>query len=366
MKKGRSYFLNTIDFYIIKKVLSTFLMSVLLIDVVIIIIDLSMKIDDFIDRQAPIGALLTDYYLNLAPFYTNQFGHLFFFISIVFVTSRLTSRCEIISILSSGISFHRLLRPFIVSAVLVGMVMLYLSNFLIPQLNVQRYDFEQKYYRNKYVNFQNDIHVQSAPNVQVYVQRFDAETNTGYYLVIENFNKNKIEKRICAETARYDSVQSVWVLENYNVRTIEDKHENLQEGGVLRVNLGLTPLDFNMKLFKVDALDYFELDKAIERETMKGSDAVSALLLEKYQRIFNPLAYIILTIIGVTLSCKKKRGGMGANLALGIALAFVLILLMKIMVSSSTNSTLPPILGVTIPLILFSFVAAFLIKKAPK
>ena len=366
MKKGKSYFLNTIDWYIIKKVLATFLVSILLIDLVIIIIDLSFKIDDFIDHQAPFKAIIFDYYLNLAPFYTNQFGHLFFFISIVFVTSRLTTRSEIISILAAGISFRRLLRPYIVSAIFVGVIMLYLSNFLIPQLNVKRYDFEQNYYRNKYTNFQNNIHIQNASNKQVYVQRYDNETNTGYLFSEETFKDKKIIQKITAEEAKYDSISNDWLLINYTIRTIDNKKENLERGSTTKLHTGLKPLDFNTKLFKVDVLDFNELNKTIDRETMKGSNKVAELLIEKYQRLFNPIAFIILTIIGVTLSCKKKRGGMGANLALGIALAFVLILLMKVMVASATNGNLPPILGVTIPLIIFSFIAVFLIKKAPK
>lgn len=366
MKKGRSYFLNTIDWYIIKKVLSTFLVSILLIDLVIIIIDLSFKIDDFIDHNAPLRAIILDYYLNLAPFYTNQFGHLFFFISIVFVTSRLTTRSEIISILAAGISFRRLLRPYIVSAVFVGIVMLYLSNFLIPQMNVKRYDFEQAYYRNKYTNFQSNIHIQSDKNKQVYVQSYDNETNIGRFFTEETFKDKTIVKKITAEEAKYDSLSDNWVLTNYTVRTINGKEENMERGSVMKIHTGLKPLDFNAKLFKVDVLDFYELNKTIDRETMKGSNVVSELLIEKYQRLLNPFAFIILTIIGVTLSCKKKRGGMGANLALGIALAFTLILLMKVMVASATNGNLLPILGVTIPLIIFSFIAVFLIKKAPK
>ncbi len=362
----KSHFLNTIDWYVIKKVLATFLVSIVLIDIVIIIIDLSFKIDDFIDRQAPLKAVLIDYYLNLAPFYTNQFGHLFFFISIVFVTSRLTMRSEIVAILASGVSFKRLLRPYIVSAVFVGVIMLYLSNFLIPQLNVVRYQFEQTYYRNKYTNFQNNIHIQSAKNKQVYVRSYDNETNVGYFFCEETFNKNTITKKITAEQTKYDSLQNNWILYNYTVRDIEGKHENMRKGYTMRIETGLKPLDFNAKLFKTDVLDFFQLNKAIERERMKGSKTVADLLIEKYQRLFNPIAFIILTVIGVSLSCKKKRGGMGANLALAIALAFILIMLMKIMVASSTNGNLPPIWGVLLPLLLFGLIALFLIKKAPK
>ena len=366
MKKGKSYFLNRLDWYIIKKVLSSFLVSILLIDLIIIIMDLSFKLDDFIDKHAPVKGLIFDYYLNLAPYFTNKFGHLFFFISIVFVTSRLTARSEIVSVLAAGISFQRLLRPFIVSAVFVGIIMLYLSNFLIPQLNVTRYEFERIYYRNRYVNVQDNIHVQNAADKQAYIKTYDAENGVGYLFTQEVFKGNELVEKITAQSVKYDSMTKDWVLFDYTIRTVNAKNESLQRGSSMRLDLGLTPLDFNMKLFKVDVLDFFQLNKTIERETMKGSSKVPELLIEKYQRLFNPFAYIILTIIGVTLSCKKKRGGMGANLALAIGLAFVLILMMKVMIASATNGNLSPVLGVSIPLIIFSVVAFILIKKAPK
>ncbi|MBQ9254836.1 MAG: LptF/LptG family permease [Bacteroidales bacterium] len=366
MKKGRTYFLNRLDWYIIGKILATFAIAIILIILIIIIIDLGQKIDDFIDHKAPIKAVIFDYYLYTAPYYVNTFGHLFFFISVVFVTSRLTARSEIISILSAGISFGRMLRPFIFSAVVVGVFGLYLSNFLIPQFNVKKYEFERLYYRNTYVNMQFNIHIQNAPNKQVYVQRFDNATNSGVLFTQETFNKNKVVEKITANIIRYDSVSKMWIMDDYSIRTINGKNEKLAKGYNDTIDIHLTPKDFNMKLFKVDVLDFQQLNKTITRERMKGTNKVTDLLLEKYTRLLNPLAYIILTLIGVSLSCKKKRGGMGLNLASGIGLAFALILVMKITATSATNGNMNPLLSVALPLILFSFVAGWLIIKAPK
>lgn len=366
MKKGKSYFLNRLDWYIIGKILSTFVVAILLIVLIIVIIDLSQKIDDFIDHRAPLKAIVFDYYLNLAPFYVNTLGHLFFFISIVYVTSRLTSRCEIVSILASGISFRRMLRPFIFSSIIVGLFGLYLANFLIPQLNVKKYDFEAKYYRNTYVNLQYNIHIQNAKDKQVYVQRFDNVTSCGFLFTQETFKGNKIVEKITANTITYDSVKDNWMMRDYTIRTIDGKKESLTKGFEMPIDVKLRPLDFNMKLFKVDVLDFNGINKTIERERMKGTNKVPNLMLEKYQRLLNPIAYIILTVIGVTLSCKKKRGGMGLNLASGIGLAFSLILVMKVTATWATNGNMPPLLSVVIPLILYTIIAIWLLIKAPK
>ena len=366
MKTGKSHFLNRLDWYIIGKILSTFFVAIILIVLIIVIFDLSQKIDDFIDKEAPLKAIIFDYYLNVAPFYVNTFGHLFFFISIVYVTSRLTARCEIISILASGVSFMRLLRPFIVSAIVVGILGLYLANFLIPQLNVKKYAFEAQYYRNAYVNLQNNIHIQNAPNKQVYVQRFDNAQNTGIMFNQETFEGNKIVEKVSSDNIVYDAKRNIWIMNGYTKRTINGKQEKLIRGEQDTIDIYLTPKDFNMKLFKVDVLDFNQLNASIERERMKGTDKVTNLLLEKYQRLLNPIAFIILTIIGVTLSCKKKRGGMGLNLATGIGLAFALILVMKITATSATNGNMPPLVSVIIPLAIFSVIAVFLLIKAPK
>ncbi|MCH3923430.1 MAG: LptF/LptG family permease [Bacteroidales bacterium] len=359
-------FLTTLDYYIIKKIIATFFVAIALIILIVIIFDLGEKIDDFIDHKAPLKAIIFDYYCNFIPSFVNLFGHLFFFIAIVFVTSRLTARSEIISILCSGISFKRLLRPYLISAIFIGLINLYFSNYLIPYVNIGKSKFEQQYYRNPYNNQLYNIHIQSSPNNQLYVQRYDNNTKTGYLFSWEVFKGNNVIKKITAETITYDSLSNQWELVNYSVRTIDKDKESLERGVNTKMDIHAMPNDFNLNVINMDILNFNQLNQAIAREELKGTNMVSTLLVEKYQRLFNPLAYIVLTIIGLSLSCKKTRGGTGFNLAIGIGLAFSLILMMKVSQVFAINSNLAPCLAILIPIMLYALIAIYLLKRAPK
>ena len=295
-----------------------------------------------------------------------MFGHLFFFIAVVFVTSRLTARSETVAVLCNGISFNRMLRPFLLCSIAVGVFGFYLSNYLLPAVNVKRYAFEQTYYRNRFVNSFLNIHIQTAKDTQIYVHHFSNSSATGYMFSKETFSKNGVKQKITANTICFDSVSKQWTMYDYTVREINGKNESLTKGIRKEIDLkGIMPDDFN-NILRVDALTLPELNKAIERERMKGTTKTRDLYVEKYQRIFNPLAYIILTVIGVSLSCKKTRGGTGLNLAISTALAFSLILLIKIFNASAINGNLTEILAPLIPLAIYSVIAAFLLKYAPK
>lgn len=359
-------FLKKIDWYIIKKIFATFFVAIALLSFVIVVLDLSTKLDDFIEHNAPMSAIIFDYYLNVIPHYVNMFGHLFFFIAVVFVTSRLTSRSETIAILCAGIPFKRFLRPFLLSSIAIGIFGLYLSNFLLPQVNVNIYNFEQQYYRNKFTNAFLDIHIQNTDSTQIYVHHYNNSNSQGYLFTKETFSGNHVKEKIYADMIAFDSVSKLWHLYNCNIRTVNKEKEQLAffKDTILDLN-SLEPKDFN-KILKVDQFNFNQLNQAIERERLKGSGRERDLYIEKYNRLFNPLAYIILTFIGVTLSCKKTRGGTGLNLALGIGLAFSLILLMKIFNAASANGTLLPILAPVIPSVVYTLIALYLLKIAPK
>lgn len=367
MKNRKKYFVaNILDVYITKKLLATFFVAVALISMIIIVFDLSEKLDDFISNQAPIKGLIFDYYLNFIPHFLNMFGYLFFFISVVFICSQLASRSETVAILSSGISFTRFLRPFIVCAIFVGMLNLWLSNVLIPKVNVPKLEFEKTYYRNPYHNQFYNIHIQTAKDKQVYVQHYNNTTATGFKFTLETFDNKQICEKISADRIIYDSIAKDWVMENYHIRKIDGLKEMIETGESKHLDIDLQPNDFNLNQIKTEVLDYKQLNEVIGREKLRGSSVVTELEVEKYQRLLNPFAYIILTVIGVSLSSEKKRGGMGLNLAFGIMLAFSLIMLMKMTQVFATNANLPAILAVALPLLLYSVIAIVLIKKAPK
>jgi lipopolysaccharide export system permease protein len=358
--------LKKLDKYIIKQLLAAFFLAIALIILIVIVFDISEKLDDFLERKAPINAIIFTYYLNFIPYFVNMFGHLFFFIAVIFLTSRMAARTEIIAILSSGISFHRFLRPFIISAIFIGIINIYLTNILIPQVNKPRIEFERLYWRNPYKNQSNNIHIQIDKKNQIYVQSFDNIHNIGIRFTKETFDKNSIVKKISARNIKYDTIEHKWMLIDYTIREINGLHEELEKGENKKMDLGFVPNDLNIYTTKIETMTFTELNKFIEKERFKGSKEVNTYLIEKYQRLFNPLAFIVLTIIGVSLSSRKTRGGTGMHLALGITLAFTFIMMMKITSVFSTKGNLHPMISVLIPIIAFFIIGIYLLKKAPK
>ncbi|MFA7081865.1 MAG: LptF/LptG family permease [Bacteroidales bacterium] len=358
--------LKKIDKYIIKQLLATFFLAIALIILIVIVFDVSEKLDDFLERQAPIKEIIFTYYINFIPYFVNLFGHLFFFIAVVFLASKMASRSEIIAILSAGISFRRFLRPFLVAAIFVALLNVYLTNVLIPMVNKPRIEFEKVYWRNPYKNSTFNIHVKIDSLNHVYVQNFNNFNLTGYRFTLETFSEEGICKKISAQSIAYDSVKKNWVLTDYKIRTIDGLKESLETGDKTNMNLGIKPSDFNIITAKVETMTFSELNDFIEKETKRGSKDINLYLIEKYQRLFNPLAFIILTLIGVSLSSRRTRGGTGLNLAFGITIAFSFIMMMKVTSVFSTKGNLHPIISVLIPIFVFAIISVFLIRKAPK
>ncbi|MFA6806776.1 MAG: LptF/LptG family permease [Bacteroidales bacterium] len=358
--------LKKIDKYIIKQLLATFFLAIALIILIVIVFDISEKLDDFLEREAPIREIIFTYYVNFIPYFVNLFGHLFFFIAVIFLASKMASRSEIIAILSSGISFKRFLRPFIISAIFIGLINVYLTNILIPQVNKPRIQFERVYWRNPYKNLTFNIHLKIDSANHVYVQNFNNFNVTGYRFTKETFCEKEICKKITAQNIIYDSVKKNWELIDYKIRTIDGLKENLVTGDKITMDLGVKPADFNIITAKVETMTFSELNDFIDKETKRGSKDINLYLIEKYQRLFNPLAFIILTIIGVSLSSKRTRGGTGLNLAFGITIAFSFIMMMKVTSVFSTKGNLHPIISVLIPIFVFTLISIFLIRKAPK
>ncbi len=357
---------NKLDKYIIKQLLATFFLAIGLIILIVIVFDVSEKLDDFLEKKAPIHEIIFTYYVNFIPYFVNLFGHLFFFISVIFLTSKMASRTEIVAILSSGISFRRFLRPFLISSILIALLNVYLTNILIPQVNKPRIEFEKLYWRNPYKNQQYNIHIQLDPKNQVYVQSFNNTNSTGYRFTKETFNSVGVSKKITAQNIIYDSIKRNWTLNDFSIRTIDGLHEKLITGDKMVMDIGMKPNDFNINAAKVETMTFSELNSFIEKERIRGSKNVNSYLLEKYQRLFNPLAFIVLTLIGVSLSSRKTRGGTGIHLALGITLAFSFIMMMKIASVFSTKGNLPPLISVLIPIFVYTLIGIYLFKKAPK
>lgn len=358
--------LTILDRYILRKFLGTFFLSIFLIILIVIVFDISEKIEDFLKPDITIHEIVFDYYLNFVPYFVNLFSHLFTFIAVIFFTSRLASRTEIVAMLSSGISFKRLLRPYMIGATMIAVTSLFLNNYLIPVANKTRLDFMSKYIDNGYVFSGRDIHRQVAPGIFVYMESFNNEENSGSRFTVEKLRGRELTFKLSAREIRWDSVKSRWSILDYTARYIDGKKERLVSGKRIDTTFNLTPKDFSRAENRMESMTYVELNHFIANEKMKGSDNVQLYEIEKHKRIAFPFATFILTIIGVAVSSRKSRGGTGRGLGVGISLSFIFIFFMQWFASYAASGVLPAYIAVWVPNAIFTIIAIYMARKAAK
>ena len=356
-----------LDRYIAVRFIMTFLIAMLLIIGIVIIFDISEKIDYFVKNEAPLKAIIFDYYLNFIPYFINMFSPLFVFITVVFFTSRLAANTEIIAILSGGISYHRMMAPYVVSAALIALLSLTMNLYVIPRANVTRLDFEAKYVK-RHNDFKNsDIHYQIAPGEFVYIESFSSWNKTAYRFTLETVEDNKLVSKLTADTAVWDSTFEGWHMRNYFIRNytkgLEDKVEcGEQKDTVIALRLE----DFYRNDKTVESLTIKQLGELIETQKMRGDAGVMYAQIERTRRWTLPFSAFILTIMGVALTSRKKRGGIGWNIAIGIGLAFLYILFLRFSEMFVYTGTLPPGIALWLPNVVYTVIAAVLYRLAPK
>ena len=356
-----------LDVYIVKKFIVTFFIALLLIIGIVIIFDISEKIDDFVSKEAPLKAVIFDYYVNFVPYFMNMFSPLFVFITVIFFTSKMAADSEIVAILSCGVSFHRMMVPYIFSATLIAIFSLCLNLFVIPDANKTRLDFETKYIKNRYKSVGRNVHYQLAPGEFVYAESFSKWNNTAYKFTLEKIEDNKLVSKISAESAVYDSVSNSWTLKKYFIREYNnDLTDRVRSGRQLDTVIDLSVKDFYLTEKTVETLDYQELNELIATQQLRGDANVKFALIEKNTRFALPFSAFILTIMGVALSSKKRRAGIGWNIGIGIALAFTYILFLRFSQMFVHTDTLPPAIALWLPNLVFAIIAGFLYRIAPK
>ena len=360
--------LYRLDRYIFAKYLKTFLLALALIIVIVITFDVSEKLDKFISHHATFGQVVTDYYFNFIPGFVNLYSPLFIFISVLFFTSKMAGHTEIIAILSSGISYRRMLRPYLYGALLVALVVLLLGNFVIPVSNRHLIEFEEQYVKTKATSYYSNLHFQSEPGVQVYAESYDVKHRRGFKFRREVLDEaGHMTRREAADVITYDTASQLWRCTGYSLRTIDTKgHEQLTMENIVDVDFGIAPEDFDLLSKRIETMVTPQLLKHIERERIRGTGTVQEAQIEFYQRILNPLAIIVMTFIGVAIASRKSRGGIGVHLAIGITLAFGFIVFMKITTVFATGGNLSPFMAVLLPQLVFGVAAVYLIYKAPK
>ena len=356
-----------LDWYIIRKFLVTFFVALAFLSVIIVIFDISEKIEDFVRKEAPLKEIVFDYYLNFVPYFLNQYSPMFVFLTVMFFTSKMTQDSEVVAILSSGISYHRLMVPYMLSAVFIALLSLMLGQWVLPHANATRVEFEQKYNPWRKVKMGHDMHYKLEDDHFVYLESFSAYNNTAYNFTLEDLSGGQLRSKITAESAQYDTVTGVWKLRNWFIRDYDEgMGDHVRSGRQLDTTLSLTREDFFRNRYTIQELNARELDQLIEAQKMRGDASVNMSLIEKNNRVSLPFSTIILTIIGVALCTKKKRGGMGWNLAAGTALGFSYILFMQFSEMFVTTDTLPAGIAIWLPNCLYTIIAIVLYIKAPK
>ena len=358
--------MKLLDKYIVKKFLGTFFYAIALIIAITIIFDVSEKIDDFLQKQAPLSAIVFDYYFNFIPYFINLFSPLFTFIAVVFFTSKMAYDTEIVAILASGVSFRRMLLPYMVSAGVLAGISFLLINFIIPKANQKRLAFENLYIRNQFRNNENNIHRQIGPGTFIYFESYNNIENVGYQFSIDKIEGGKLTYKLMSDFVRWDNDKQKWVIENYQIRTINDFKETIVKGFRLDTVLNIKPEDFSRRINSVETMNYFELNKFIDEEKFKGSSNIAFYEISKYQRISLPFATFILTLIGVAIASRKVRGGIGIHIGIGLLISFSYILFMQVSNTFATNAGVAPIVAVWIPNIIYFLLSMYLLKIAPK
>ena len=360
--------LKIIDRYIIRKFLGTFFFCLVLILTIAVVFDFAEKIDNFMEKDAPVKAIIFDYYLNFIPYFATLFSPLFVFISVIFFTSKMAANTEIIAILNSGMSFRRMMLPYFLSALIIALFTYLLTNFVIPKANLNRISFEDKYYRatTKRAPVMN-IHRQVYKNVLVYMESFNPISQAGRNFTLEKFDENgRLESKLSGNMVRFDTASGKWVIMNYYQRKITDREDTITRGDRIDTTLTITPSDLSMGPGFVGTMTFNQLNNYISQLKLQGSDELKLFLIEKYKRFANPFAVFILTLIGVSLSSRKVRGGIGMNIGIGLGLSFSYILFMQFASQFSLKGNLNPMLAMWIPNLLYTAVALVLYKLAPK
>jgi lipopolysaccharide export system permease protein len=360
--------IRLIDKYIIRKFLGTFFFCLALILTIAVVFDFAEKIDNFMERQAPAKAIIFDYYMNFIPYFAMLFAPLFVFISVIFFTSKMAVNTEIIAILNSGMSFRRMMYPYLVSSFVIALLTFLLTNFVIPKANLVRMDFEDKYYRSssRKVTVEN-IHRQVFKNIYVYMGSFNPISQRGQNFTIEKFNDSgRLESKLSSSSVVYDTAKNKWKAINYYLREIKNNDEIITKGKSIDTALTITPNDFSRDPGFVGTMTYRELDDYIKVLQLQGSDELKLFLIEKHRRYASPFAVFILTLIGVTLSSRKVRGGIGMNIGVGLILSFSYILFLQFASQFCLKGNLGPGLAMWIPNLLYSIIGLVLYRMAPK
>lgn len=360
--------MKKLDLYILRKFLGTYFFIVIIIMLIVIVFDLVEKMDKFMDSAAPLHAIIFDYYINLVPYYANMLSPLLVFLSVIFFTSKMAGNTEIIAILSSGVSFGRMMFPYFLGAFIIATLSFVLGSLVIPMANRTRIDFENTYVRSRRDTGLKDMHMQIAPDVFVYMGNYYSFRESGDRFNIEKYDGKKLVSRLYARSITYDSTNTRWTLKNYTQWDFDEDGiaHTITKGEALDSVINILPSDFKKERMSFEMMTSGELRKHIYELRTRGIGNTEDFEVELYKRNASPFAAFILTLIGVSLASRKTRGGMGLHIGLGLVLSFLYIIFLTISTAFAVSGGMNIILAVWLPNIIFSIVGIILYNRAPK
>ena len=366
--QDRKKIVKKLDWYIIRKFIGTYIYSILLIISISIVFDVNENLAKFAQYHAPLKAIVFDYYANFVPYFANLFSPLFVFIAVIFFTSKLAGNSEIIAMLASGISFQRLLRPYMLSCVLISALSFYLSAFVIPHGNVIRQNFETMYKNKKKNTAADNVMLQVDKGVVAYIQHYDNDHKHGYGFSLDKFHNKNLVSHTTAMDIQYDTISDNkyhWTLIGWKTRRLQGLREQITQGAKKDTVLMMEPTDLVYSKGQQETFTLPQLEEYISKQQVRGSGNVVQYQVEYHKRIAASFASFILTIIGVSLSSKKRKGGMGLYLGIGLALSFLYIMLQTVSSTFAIQANFPPMLAAWVPNIIFAVVAWFCYRHAP-
>ena len=361
-------YVKRMDRYIIYKFIGTYIYSIALIISISIVFDVNENLAKFTNSNAPLRAIVFDYYVNFVPYFANLFSPLFVFIAVIFFTSKLAGNSEVIAMLACGMSFKRLLRPYLISAAIIAALNFYLGAYVIPKGTVVRHDFESLYKNKKKQTSASNIQLMVDKGVVAYMSQYDDTRKTGYGFALYKFENKKMVSQMNANVIQYDTIAEEryhWKARNYKIRTLKGMREEISSGNEIDTLIQMEPMDLVFSKGQQETFTSPELLRYISKQQERGSSNVVQYEVEYHKRIASSFASFILTIIGASLSSKKRKGGMGMYLGIGLALSFAYILLQTVSATFAIRADTPPMLAAWIPNIIYAFIAYFCYKQAP-
>lgn len=360
-----SWSLKILDIYVLRKFLGTYFMATLLFLAVIAMFDITEKLDAFL--TAPLKETLFDYFASFLPFFAVQLSPLFVFISVIFFTTKMADHSEIIAILASGVSYGRFLRPYMMGAAVIAAFTFVFSNYVIPPTNVNRLNFTNKYVKNKAVESGSNIQLQVSPGVIAYMGRYERSNNTAYSFSLDKYEGLTLVSRLSARTAHYDTVRPYhWALTDYQIHDFDGEREKITKGRSLDSIITIEPRDFLISSTDQETLTTPQLSEYIKRQKARGVANIQAFEIEKEKRIASTLAAFILTLIGMSLSSKKVKGGMGINIGIGLVLSFSYILFSTITSTLAVNDYTTAFVAMEIPNLVYLTIGVYLFYRLCK